>query len=253
MLPPGGERAHVGARDRADRGSFTPRRLYPRRITRDHEIATSIVRNVPLTPEPAPPQSAQTLPKILEKLNSQKKFTLMADGHTFNYLADEGYVYLVVADEAYGRQIPFACLERIKDEFKSQYGGRATDAIAHSLDRSFGPKIKAQMEYCAANPQELTKVSRVQAQVSEVKNIMMDNIEKVLDRGEKIELLVDKTENLRFQADNFHRTGRQLRQRMWWNKLKMQLMFASAFVMFIIVLFLIFCYSGGNDCTKKKE
>ena len=26
-----------------------------------------------------------------------------------------------------------------------------------------------------------------------------------------------------------------------------------AFVMFIIVLFLIFCYSGGNDCTKKKE
>jgi hypothetical protein len=40
----------------------------------------------------------------------------------------------------------------------------------------------------------------VQQQVSEVKEIMMDNIEKVLDRGEKIELLVDKTENLRFQA-----------------------------------------------------
>jgi len=150
----------------------------------------------------------------------------MADGHTFNYLADDGYVYLVVADEAYGRQIPFACLERVKDEFKSQYGD---------------------------NPDELSKVSRVQAQVSEVKNIMMDNIEKVLDRGEKIELLVDKTENLRFQADNFHRTGRQLRQRMWWNKLKMQLMFASALVAFVLVLFLIFCYSGGNDCTKKKE
>jgi vesicle-associated membrane protein 72 len=37
-------------------------------------------------------------------------------------------------------------------------------------------------------------------QVSEVKNIMVDNIEKVLERGEKIELLVDKTDNLRFQA-----------------------------------------------------
>ena len=44
------------------------------------------------------------------------------------------------------------------------------------------------------------RVTRVQQQVSEVKEIMMDNIEKVLDRGEKIELLVDKTENLRFQA-----------------------------------------------------
>jgi Synaptobrevin len=29
---------------------------------------------------------------------------------------------------------------------------------------------------------------------------MVDNIEKVLERGEKIELLVDKTDNLRFQA-----------------------------------------------------
>ena len=38
------------------------------------------------------------------------------------------------------------------------------------------------------------------AQVDEVKNIMVDNIEKVLERGEKIELLVDKTDNLRFQV-----------------------------------------------------
>ena len=34
-------------------------------------------------------------------------------------------------------------------------------------------------------------------QVDEVKNIMVDNIEKVLERGERIELLVDKSENLR--------------------------------------------------------
>ena len=38
-------------------------------------------------------------------------------------------------------------------------------------------------------------------QVDEVKNIMVDNIERVLERGEKIELLVDKTDNLRFQVN----------------------------------------------------
>ena len=40
----------------------------------------------------------------------------------------------------------------------------------------------------------------VTLQVDEVKNIMVDNIERVLERGEKIELLVDKTDNLRFQV-----------------------------------------------------
>ena len=39
-------------------------------------------------------------------------------------------------------------------------------------------------------------------QVDEVKNIMVDNIERVLERGEKIELLVDKTDNLRFQVSH---------------------------------------------------
>ena len=107
--------------------------------------------------------------------------------------------------------------------------------------------------YAGTDPGAHSKVSRVQQQVSEVKEIMMDNIEKVLDRGEKIELLVDKTENLRFQADNFHRTGRALRRRMWWQNLKMKLVFAAFVLVVILILFLSFCYSNGNDCTKKED
>ncbi|MDC1215355.1 synaptobrevin family protein [bacterium] len=198
-------------------------------------------------------QSTQTLPKMIDQLATQKKFTLVADGHTFNYLESDGYVFLVVADEAFGRQAPFACLDKIAAEFTQNYGDRARDAIAHSLNRSFAPVLKQQMDLVSNNPGEVSKVSRVQQQVSEVKEIMMDNIEKVLDRGEKIELLVDKTENLRFQADNFHRTGRALRRRMWWQNLKMKLVFASFVVIVILILFLSFCYSNGNDCTKKEE
>ena len=108
------------------------------------------------------------------------------------------------------------------------------------------------MEFCTNNPDQISKVTRVQQQVSEVKEIMMDNIEKVLDRGEKIELLVDKTENLRFQADNFHKTGRALRRRMWWQNLKMKLMMGGFVLAIILVVFLIFCFQGGKNCTKKE-
>jgi hypothetical protein len=38
------------------------------------------------------------------------------------------------------------------------------------------------------------------AQVDEVKGIMTENIDKMLQRGEKLELLTDKTENLMFEV-----------------------------------------------------
>ena len=122
------------------------------------------------------------------------------------------------------------------------------------------------MQYCVDHPEEISKLAKVKAQVSEVKGVMMENIEKViaaadsvavldvvwelnlkrdkmhsqllqvasmdykiewyfryiaccflllvtfvfgqvLDRGEKIELLVDKTENLRSQVSPLHLIG----------------------------------------------
>ncbi|XP_066324593.1 vesicle-associated membrane protein 721-like [Miscanthus floridulus] len=108
---------------------------------------------------------------------SNNKFTYNCDGHTFNYLVEDGFTYCVVAVESVGRQIPFV--------------------VADSLNREFGSKLKEHMQYCVDHPEEVSKLAKVKAQVSEVKGVMVENIEKVLDRGEKIELLVDKTENLR--------------------------------------------------------
>ncbi|MBA0715354.1 hypothetical protein Golax_014257 [Gossypium laxum] len=140
--------------------------------------------------------------QCLQKLPaSNNKFTYNCDGHTFNYLVDNGFTYCVVAVESAGRQVPIAFLERIKEDFTKRYGGgKAAAAPANSLSKEFGPKLKEHMQYCIDHPEEVSKIAKVKAQVSEVKGVMMENIEKVLDRGEKIELLVDKSENLRSQV-----------------------------------------------------
>jgi len=37
------------------------------------------------------------------------------------------------------------------------------------------------MQYCLTHPEEMSKLSKLKAQITEVKGIMMDNIEKVHD------------------------------------------------------------------------
>ena len=198
--------------------------------------------------------------QALDKVPSNDaKFTYNSDRHTFNYLVDGGYTYLVVADDEIGRQVPFQFLERIKGQFQQKFKETASALNAHALDRTFGPILKKEMEESIAfeigqqGGQAQTKVQTVQQQVTEVKEIMMDNIEKVLDRGEKIEVLVDKTEALRFQADNFHKQGRALRNRMWWNNLKMKLILLAFVIGVGVIIFCVFCFGGDKNCTAKKK
>jgi vesicle-associated membrane protein 7 len=47
-----------------------------------------------------------------------------------------------------------------------------------------------------------------------------------LERGEKIELLVDKTENLNAQAVKFKKSSTQLKQAMWWKNAKLMAVLA---------------------------
>ncbi|XP_030943530.1 vesicle-associated membrane protein 721-like [Quercus lobata] len=188
--------------------------------------------------------------QCLQKLPStNNKFTYNCDAHTFNYLVDNGFTYCVVADESVGRQVPMAFLERIKDDFVSRYSaGKADTALANSLNKEFGPKLKEHMQYCVDHPEEISKLAKVKAQVSEVKGVMMENIEKVLDRGEKIELLVDKTENLHQQAQDFRTSGTKIRRKMWLQNMKIKLIVLGILIALILIIVLSVCH--GFNCGK---
>ncbi|KAG6747345.1 hypothetical protein POTOM_049746 [Populus tomentosa] len=224
--------------------------------------------------------------QCLQKLPAtNNKFTYNCDGHTFNYLVDNGFTYCVVAAESAGRQVPIAFLERVKDDFVTKYGGgKAATAQANGLNKEFGPKLKEHMQYCADHPEEISKLAKVKAQVSEVKGVMMENIEKsisslrfmfkwdgipifwctdyeiqltpfginvftsftVLDRGEKIELLVDKTENLHQQAQDFRSQGTQIRRKMWLQNMKVKLIVLGILIVLILIIVLSIC--KGFNC-----
>ncbi|CAN7006686.1 unnamed protein product [Brassica rapa subsp. trilocularis] len=195
--------------------------------------------------------------QCLQKLpSSNNKFTYNCDGHTFNYLVVNGFsetmfvcvAYCVVAVESVGRQIPMAFLERVKEDFNKRYGGgKATTAKPNSLNKEFGSKLKEHMQYCVDHPEEINKLAKVKAQVTEVKGVMMENIEKVLDRGEKIELLVDKTEDLRSQAQDFRTQGTKIRRKMWFENMKIKLIVAGIIIALILIIILSVCH--GFKCT----
>jgi vesicle-associated membrane protein 4 len=63
----------------------------------------------------------------------------------------------------------------------------------------------------------------VQQQVDEVIGIMHTNIEKVVQRGEKLDTLQNKTEELQNGALSFKKTSTDIKNEMWWKNIKLTL------------------------------
>jgi hypothetical protein len=76
-------------------------------------------------------------------------------------------------------------------------------------------------------------------QVEEVTNIMRGNIVKVLERGEKLTDLEDKSEHLRDGASRFEMTARKLKRKFWWKNLKFTLGIVFVILVLIMVIILI--------------
>ncbi|CEM28617.1 unnamed protein product [Vitrella brassicaformis CCMP3155] len=164
------------------------------------------------------------------------RMSYLYDGYVFHYLYHAGLTYLVMSEREAGRRIPFAFLEDISQRFESSYGDVYRHAIAFAMNDEFAPVLAERMYFFNTSP-GADEFSRVRSQIDEVQNVMMDNIERILQRGEKIDLLVDKTEDLNRSAFEFRRGAHRLKRTYWWRnaRLLMAMILGAAILIFIIV------------------
>lgn len=144
-------------------------------------------------------------------------------------MVEGGICFLCMSDEQNKHRVPFAFLQELKDLFTSKYGLEVPQrAIAFSLNEEFSKIIQDRMDYYNSAGSNVDSLSAVKNQIEDVKGVMVENIEKVLERGEKIELLVDKTDRLNQAAFKFESSSRNLRRAMWWKNARWALFLTVA-------------------------
>mmetsp|Transcript_40747 Transcript_40747/g.49429 ORF Transcript_40747/g.49429 Transcript_40747/m.49429 type:complete len:216 (+) Transcript_40747:146-793(+) len=185
--------------------------------------------------------------KILERMPSgDSRVSYSQDRHLFHVTTSDGLIYLCMADEAFGRRIPFAFLEEVQKRFSSAYGRSAHSALAYAFNKEFSRVLHQQMEYYSTNP-NVDYITKVKGEIAGVKKGMVENIDKVLDRGEKLELLVDKADNLQGDAFRFKKSSTRLKQQMWLKNVKFMVMVVLGTVLVFYILLAMIC-SPSLDC-----
>jgi vesicle-associated membrane protein 7 len=193
----------------------------------------------------------------LEKIPVQDgKMTYVYDDYVFHYVVENGICYLCMSDEKNKHRIPFGFLADMKNKFISKFGLEAAQtAIAFAMNEDFKNIIAERMEFYNSDQADkgLDNIGVVKSQIDEVKDVMVQNIERVLERGEKIELLVDKTDRLNQQAFRFESSSRALRRAMWWKKMRCYAIIGVISLLVIYAASVSLCGFNFQHCKAKKN
>lgn len=65
---------------------------------------------------------------------------------------------------------------------------------------------------------------------------MRDNINKVAERGERLDLIENKTDNLAISAQGFRRGANRVRKDMWWKDMKMRMCIILGVIILLVVI-----------------
>ncbi|CAO1618308.1 unnamed protein product [Parajaminaea phylloscopi] len=155
----------------------------------------------------------------------------------FHYVSEEGLVYLCVADGQGGRRLPFAFLAEVQKEFLAAFSADDLDSPSPSNLSRFHPTLTS-LRQRFSNAPESDPVKAAQAELGAVKDIMTQNVEQILSRGERIELLMDRTGEAANQSLAFRRRAKGLRRSMWWKNTKV-----TALAVFCAIALLLFLWS----------
>lgn len=142
------------------------------------------------------------------------------------FYSGQFYNYVCVTDINYPRRIikPMFCDMELKLN--------ELDCINENIIKKL---LKEKYNYLL-NPND--KIISLNREIDDVKNTMIENIDKVLVRGDNIDTLRYKTDKLAEQADNFHNNSKELKCEMLKKNLKLiiGITFGLLFLILIIIL-----------------
>lgn len=145
----------------------------------------------------------------------------------------------MIAESELGRRIPFGFLVEIRNRFFDEFHGETADFadMPNYGAGSFNLTLKTLMvDFGTSAGGQNDAISNAQREIEDVRGIMTRNIEGLLERGERIDLLVDKTDRLGGSAREFRVRSRNLKRSMWWKNVKLMSLLILVLVLIVVAI-----------------
>ncbi|XP_042223855.1 vesicle-associated membrane protein 4-like [Homarus americanus] len=94
-----------------------------------------------------------------------------------------------------------------------------------------GPSSKKTVRFAS------DKLKDVRVQIAEVTDVMRDNVGRLLERGDQLDNLQDRSEGLATTSDQFRTSATRLRRNMWWQNTRAKMCIGGVVTVVLLVIF----------------
>ncbi|KAJ6023767.1 Synaptobrevin [Penicillium herquei] len=141
---------------------------------------------------------------VAERTKPGQRQDVEEKSYTFHaYGRSEGVAGVIVTDGDYPALVAHQLLSKIVDEFLAKHPRTSFSNASLSENACPLPQLK---EYIVKyqDPKQADSIMKIQQELDETKIVLHKTIESVLERGEKIDSLVQKSDGLSAQSKMFY-------------------------------------------------
>lgn len=144
---------------------------------------------------------------LIERTNKSQRASVKEQEYLCHvYVRGDGLSAVLIADHEYPQRVAFTLINKVLDDFTAKYSSfQWPSAKENSLQFDELPGYLQKYQ----NPREADAMTKIQSDLDETKIILHNTIEAVLQRGEKLDDLVEKSEGLSAQSKAFYKTAKK--------------------------------------------
>lgn len=123
-----------------------------------------------------------------------------------SYIREDGLGGTVITDQEYPARVAFVMLGQLLDDYVAQFGD-AWKTVTQPESIPFPKADEYLQKY--QDPSAADKVSKIQKDLDETTEILHKTIDSVLERGVKLDNLVEKSNDLSAQSKLFYKQAKK--------------------------------------------
>jgi len=189
--------------------------------------------------------------KFLKSNKSGDGFKTFASQDYVYYMYNERpYTYLCLCEAGFSKFKCLTFLKDIRDQFVRTFADDERGAaIAHGLSRSFETVLRDRMKYYNEASDQDSKIKAVVDQLQDVQNTMQANLDNIVERGEKLDVLMNTTKTMRNEAIVLNTRSKRLKNQKKCENIWKKVLLCLLFWVLIYAILCVVCNGPTlHDC-----